>query len=116
MLNSGCWAWISAEMGLAQAGFAVDEQGVVGVGGLVGHRQRGAVGKAVGGAHHKAFEGELGIIDDEIGMLGFFCQGLSVFLSQKDHVHIHIEQHLHGVLDIGDPAALDGLAAEFRRR
>ena len=47
------------EVGFAQPHAAVDEQGVVGVGRGLGHRQGRRVGKAVAAAHHKGVEGIL---------------------------------------------------------
>ncbi len=47
------------QMGLAQAGAAVDEQGVVGPGGVGRHSLGCSKGKLVGGAFDKVLEGEL---------------------------------------------------------
>ncbi len=47
------------QVGLAQAGLAVDEQGVVGLGGPLGHRLGRRVGEFVGRAHHEPLKGVL---------------------------------------------------------
>ena len=45
------------QVGLAQARSSIDEQGVVGLGGIGRHRQGGRMGKFVGGAHNKGVKG-----------------------------------------------------------
>ena len=50
------------EVGLAQAGVAVDEQGVVGPPGRLGHRQRGGVGEPVRRPDDEGVEGELRLV------------------------------------------------------
>jgi len=49
------------QVGLAQAHAAMDEQGVVGIGGGLGHGQGGGMSKAVVAAYHKGIEGILGV-------------------------------------------------------
>ena len=45
------------QMGLAQAAAAVQEQGVIAFGGVIGHRPCGGVRQAVAAAHHEGLEG-----------------------------------------------------------
>ena len=47
------------QVGLAQAGVTVDQQGVVVLGGMLRHRHGGGIGQLVAGAHHEGIEGEL---------------------------------------------------------
>ena len=47
------------QVGLAKAGVSVDEQRVVILGRMVGHRLGGGVSKLVGRAHHESIKGEL---------------------------------------------------------
>ena len=47
------------QVGLAQAGLAVDKQGVVGLGGPLGYRLGRRVGEFVGRAHHEPLKGVL---------------------------------------------------------
>src|SRR5207302_8447664 len=49
------------EVGLAEAGGAVDEQRVVGLGRRLGDRQGGGVGESVGCADDKGLEGVAGV-------------------------------------------------------
>ena len=49
------------QMGLPEAGGAIDEEGVVGAGGRLGDRQGGGVGETVRGADHELVEGVPGI-------------------------------------------------------
>jgi hypothetical protein len=50
------------EVGLAQAGAAVDEEGVVAASGGVGHRPGGGAGQLVGGAHYEGVEGKFAAV------------------------------------------------------
>ena len=50
-------------MGLADAGRAADEQGVVGLGRHLGNGQRGGVGEPVAVADHELVERELGVAE-----------------------------------------------------
>ena len=47
------------KMGLAQAGRAVNKQGIIDHAGVLGNGDGTVVGKTVGGAHHKGIKGEL---------------------------------------------------------
>ena len=59
------------EVRLAQAGAAVDEQGVVGTGRGLGHGQRGGVGEAIGGPGDVGVEGVSRIeLGDVVGRRG----------------------------------------------
>ena len=49
------------QMGLAQAGAAVDEQGIVGTAGAGGYGHGRRVGELVGFAHHEGVEGVAGV-------------------------------------------------------
>jgi len=59
----------SQQVGLSQPGWAVKEEGVVGLPGGLGYRQGGGVGKAVAGTDDEALEGVGGIDRDAGGQL-----------------------------------------------
>ena len=106
------------QVGLAQAGGAVDEQRVVGLGGIVGHGQRRAVGEAVGGADHEFFKGELRVKFDEIRLFVvlFIDKGVALAFAQHHQLDVGVEQLAHGVADVWLAAALNHIPPELRRR
>ena len=58
------------QVGLAQAGLAVDEERVVGLGRRLGHRDRGGVGEPVAGADDEGLEGVLRVEPGVLDQLG----------------------------------------------
>ena len=89
------------QVGLAQAGLAVDEQGVIAVARVVGHRPGGGVGKFVGRAHHEPLEGIL-LRAGEKAALGGLLIGVQLALGEDHHVEVGGEQLVEGFLDEGD--------------
>ena len=103
------------QMGLAQARGAVDEQGVVGGGGLVGDRQSRVVGKPVGGTHHKAVKGELGIEFLLVAEVLIFLILRQLLLADHLNLLILTCQIPDRVPDVAQAAVVDEVLAEFRR-
>ena len=99
------------QMGLAQAGLAVDEQGVIALPGIVCHGPGGGVGELVGGAHHEALEGVLLCPGEEAALLGGF-QGVHLPLGEDNHVEIGGKQLVQGVLDEWNIAGCDDVPLE----
>ena len=100
------------EMGFAQAGLAVDEQGVVSLGGLLGHRQGGGVGKLVGGAHHEALEGVLlGAREEDVIHL-LFAVALQLPLPQHHDLKVGRKELVERLLDGGQVAGVDDVPLE----
>ena len=67
---------------LAQAGVAVDQQGVVVLGGMLRHCHGGGVGQLVAGAYHEGIEGEL-------------CGGEPLADVRGDHLPVELSQFVH---------------------
>ena len=88
------------QVGLAQAGLPVDEQGVVVLRRVLGHRQGGGVGQLVGVAHHEALEGVFLRSRQKPGdLLGILVLGLLLLL-QDHHVDLGGEELEEGFLDL----------------
>ena len=104
------------EVGFAKAAGAVDEKGVIGLGGTVGHGDGRGVGEAVGRPHHEPVKGELGVILDKLGGSALLLVGLHLFAGEHLHLHIHVEELLHGVLNVADAAGFDDILPKLRRR
>ena len=102
------------QMRLAQTRWAVDKERVISRGWLVGDGQGRVVGKAVGGADHEGFKGELRI---ELVRALFAPAVIFVHFLLADHADLIIlgGQLLHGVLDIAEAAALNEVLAELGR-
>ena len=100
------------QVGLAQAGLAVDEQGVVGLGGPLGHRLGRRVGEFVGRAHHEPLKGVLlGARQKDI--VGFFlAEVLQLALSQDYHLEVGGEELVERLLDHGQIAGHDDVPLE----
>ncbi len=104
------------QMGLAHAGRAVDEQGIVHLPRRLGHGNGGGVGKPVGRAYHEIVEGELGIEVHGRGGLALLLPGVHFLIAVNQELCVGIENLLQSVLDqVGAPAA-DDLPAEVRGR
>ena len=88
------------QVGLAQAGLAVDEERVVVLCRMLGHSQGRCVGQLVGVAHHEALKGILLRSRQEAG--GGFFLGVFVFfvLAQDHHVQVLGEQVVQGLFDV----------------
>ena len=100
--------------GLAQAGLAVDEQGVVGLGGVFGHRQGRRVGKFVGGTHHEPLKGIL-LGTGEKDVVGLtFPEILQLPLPQHHHLEVGGKELVQGLLDGGQIAGDDDVPLEVR--
>ena len=100
------------QVGLAQAGLAVDEQGVVGLGGPLGHRLGRRVGEFVGRAHHEPLKGVLlGARQKDI--VGFFlAEVLQLALSQDYHLEVGGEELVERLLDHGQIAGHNDVPLE----
>ena len=86
------------QMGLAQAAAAVQEQGVIAFGGVIGHRPCGGVRQAVAAAHHEGLEG-IFLFRDELRLFrggGGLPDGGC--LLRKD---LHLDGEAHGLLEGG---------------
>ena len=99
------------QMGLAQAGFAVDEEGIVALGRLVGHAPGCGVGKLVGGAHHKFVKGVLLRPGKENVVLGLGERFLFP-LTQNLHVKIRGKKLPQRLLNGGAVAGDDDIPFE----
>ena len=74
-------------MGLAQAGLAVDEQGIVAQAGVFRHLPGGGVGKFVGGAHHKPVKDVLlGAREEGGGLCFFLLEAVQLFLGRLANI------------------------------
>ena len=104
------------QVGLAQAGGAVDKQGVVGLGRLVGHGDGRRMGEPVGRADNEVIKGELGVIFNKLGLSDEFLLLFQLFFRIDLHGHVHLEQLLHGVLNIRLEPGQDDLLAEVGGR
>ena len=101
------------QVGLTHAGRAVEKQRVIHLAGMLGHRQCGAVGKPVGGAHHEVIKGELGI---EIHGGGFFIlapERLQLLVAEHGDLGVGIENFLQRVMDIIGAAILNNTPTKF---
>ena len=87
------------QMGLAQAGLAVDKQGIIALARVVGHRPGGGVGELVGGAHHEALEGVLLGAGEEVVLLRLAVL-VQLPLGEDHHIHVAGEQLPQGGLDL----------------
>ena len=102
------------QMGLAQAGAAVDEQRVIGPGGVGGNRLRRSKRKLVGGAFDEVFKREL-IVALGGGGVGLVLLGKHHLVGrgaghhQRD-VHIKAQHGLKGFLEQAKVAVRDDLA------
>ena len=103
------------QVGFANAGRAIQKQGVVHLSGRVGNGDTGGVGKSVGGANHKIIKGKLGVeIHGGSGFALGFESG-KLLVSKDDQLGIGIENFLQCVLNVIGAAAADDLPAEIRR-
>lgn len=106
-------------MGLAQTGLPVEEQGVVALPRVLGHRQGRVVGEAVGGAHNKAVEGILLAAHEDVLIGGGLRSGggavsAGLLRAQDRHVNVRGEQILQDLHDIGAEALVDHLRLKVR--
>ena len=103
------------KVGLAQAGFAIDEQGIVALPRVVGHRTGGGVGEFVGGAHHEALEGVLLGAGEEVIFLRLLLVLVQLPLGEDGHVHVTGKQLPQSGLNLGDIAGGDDVPLEAGR-
>ena len=102
------------QVGLAQAGFAPNEEGIVaGTGGL-GHRPGGGVGKFIGGAHHETVEGIVLAAGQEAGI---DLAMVLLLIRLVHHLDLKVvgEEFPQGFLDGGDIAGGDDSTLELGR-
>ena len=86
------------QVGLAQAGGAVDEQRIIGSAGLICHLHGGGEGELVGGAYHEALEG-VPVQVCGCGDGGGFQVVLPLLRQQQDHINVCGEEVFQGGLD-----------------
>ena len=104
------------QVGLAQTGFPVDEEGVIAVGGVFGHGQGGGVGKFIGRAHDEALKGIVlgagheGAVVHRLGGLGELLQ---LALAQDHHVKFGGKELVEGLFDGGKIAGEDDVPLEI---
>ena len=104
------------QVGLAQAGFAVDEQGIIAVGGIFSHSQSGGMGKFVGRAYHEALEGIVLGAGHEGAVVHRFCglgELLQFSLPQDHHVKLGGKEFVQGLFDGGEIAGKDDITLEI---
>ena len=106
------------QVGLAQAGLAVDEQRVVALARVFGHGQGGGVGELVGGTYHEALEGVVLGAGEEgaVHGLGGLGEVVQLPLAQDLHLEVGGEELVQGLLDIGDIAFADDVTLEVGGR
>ena len=102
------------QMGLAHAGRAVEEQGVIDLARGFGYRQGGAVGEAVTGAHDEIVEGELGVKVHGGGGLALLLKGGQLLVAEDNEPGVGVEDLLQGVLNVAGVPAADQIPAEIR--
>ena len=96
------------QVGLAQAGVPVDEEGVIVLGRVLGHRLGGGVGQLVAGAHHEGIEGELVVGIEALVPGGLAPQeGTVAVLIQEGDGDVPREEVLQGGLDVLHEEGLD---------
>ena len=96
------------EVRFAQAGAAVDEEGVVAASGGIGHRLGSGAGQLVGGAHYKGVEGEFSAVHHGGWFLVFLVlEALELFVVQQAHGDIGGEDVLEAGFDIRQKPVLD---------
>ena len=104
------------QVGLAHAGGAVDEQGVIDLSRGLGNGNGGGVSEAVAWAHHKIIEGKLRIKVHGGGILSLGLPGVQFLVAEHQKLCVGVEDLLQRVLnEIGAPAS-DDLPAEIRGR
>ena len=101
-------------MGLANAGRAINEQGIIDLAGIVGNGNGRAVGETVGRANHEIFKGELGIEIHGGGNVVLFLVGFHLRVAKDDDLGIGIKDFLQGVFNDLDIAPTDHFHPEFR--
>ena len=102
------------QVGFAQTGFPVDEEGVVILRRVLCHCQGGGVGQLVGVAHHEAFEGVfLGAWQKTGRGLGFLELGFPL-LPQDHHVQVGGEQVVQGPFDVLCVPGYEDIPLELR--
>ena len=101
------------QMGLAHAGGAVDEQGVIHLSGVFGHGDGGAVGEPVGGAHHKIIKGELGVKVHGGDGLSLVAEGVPFLVPKDQELGVGIKDFLQGILHEARTPAADNVPSEI---
>ena len=99
------------QVGLAQAGLPVDEQGVITLPRVVGHRPGGGVGELVGGAHHEPLKGIVLGAGEKIALDGLLV-AVQLPLGEDGHVEIGGEQLIQSLLDELDVPGGDDVPLE----
>ena len=96
------------QMSLAQTGIAVDQQGVVVLGGMLRHRHRGGVGQLIAGTYHEGLKREI-LVGEAIAVF----LGRTALKFQKSrfvqdlHFKLHGEEILKGGFDVFDKQGFD---------
>ena len=104
------------QVGFANAGRAIQEQGVIDLARGLTDRNGGAVGEPVGGAYHEIVEIELGIEVHGGAGLALGLVGVQLLVTENDELGIGMEDLLQCVLNIICVTFYDDLPAVVRRR
>ena len=81
---------------------------------MIGNRQGGIIGEAVGRTNHKVIEGELGVKFQNTALFLFLLPVLKLLFIQNHQFGIGIENLLQAVLNILSAAAADKIPTEIR--
>ena len=100
------------QMGLAQAGGPVDEQGVIAHSRVLRRLPGGGVGEFVGRAHYKPVEGVLLRAGEKIALLWPVLEAGELILCEDRELKVGGEQLAEGVLDGGGVAGGDNVPFE----
>ena len=102
------------QVGLSKAHASIEEQGVIGMAGGLGHRLGGGVGYPVGVAHHEGIEGIPGVQGVDAGGSGIFTAvEVPALVGQNEH-HVDdlgvglLDAHAHRVLVVFADGGLGG--------
>ena len=102
------------QMGLANAGRAIEKQRVVHLTRGLADGNGSGMGKPVGGAHHKIVKGKLGVKIHRRGRSTLIFPGGQLFVAEHQQLGVGIENLFQGVMDVVGAAAADDLPAEVR--
>ena len=96
------------QVGLAQTGIAVDQQGVVVLGGMLRHRHRGGVGQLIAGTYHEGLKREILVGEAITVFLGRAALKFQKSRFIQDlHFKLHGEEILKGGFDVFDKQGFD---------
>ena len=97
------------QVGFAQTGFPIDEQGIIAFAGGVSHRPGGGMGKLVGGAHYKAFKRIILCPRQKAIPCRLLGKGIGLLLSQYHYIKIGGKKLPQSLLYVGKVAFADNI-------